>query len=408
MLGHTGCNEAGVVSVSFSQGGRRTYQLGMAAVCTVLAAGGFVAAGYADNSVADAAAAASALAPAGVAVEFTDSGPAPGSPILSPDPHISLTFARTLIQAQKPKPALILDLSKTNHGWTGSAGTVLAGMPEYSPGMISTVRREILQAAYTGLGHSYVWGGTSFDQGWDCSGFVQWAYAQAGIALPRTEQWLPMVETNNPQPGDIVVQNPDGPNHWSHIGIYVGHGEMISALNPSVGTILHTPQSSSSSSTYFTMPGFAVLDKQAAAAAKASAAAKAEALKAAGAGSPTAVTTRPSTTAKPAPSHSPSPTPQPSPSPSPSASPSPTPTPSPNRPPTPTPGTEPAPPEATAPATPPPATGPATPPPETPAPAETATQTPTAAETAAPAATPTPAATEAATESPTATGTALP
>jgi cell wall-associated NlpC family hydrolase len=373
--------------VSFSQGGR-TYQLGMAAVCTVLAASGFVAAGYADNSVADAAAAASALSPARTSAVSSGFGPATASAFPSPDAHISLTFARTLILAQKPKPALILDLSKTNRGWPVSAGTVLGGTPEYSPDMISTVRREILQAAYTGLGHSYVWGGTSFDRGWDCSGFVQWAYAQAGIALPRTEQWLPMVPTNNPQPGDIVVQNPDGPHHWSHIGIYVGHGEMISALNPSVGTVMHTPQSTSSSSTYFTMPGFAILDEQAAKAAKAAAAAKAGAPKPAT--SAAVPKPKPSTTANPAPSHSPSPTPVPSPSPSMSPTPTPSPTrppsPTPSMSPTPTPGTEPAPTETTAPATTPPATSPAaSAPPETPSPVETATQTPTPA-----AATPTP------------------
>ena len=40
--------------------------------------------------------------------------------------------------------------------------------------------------------------------------------------------------TSNPQPGDIVFQN-----GYNHVGIYVGNGMMISALNPSQGTQLH-------------------------------------------------------------------------------------------------------------------------------------------------------------------------
>ncbi|MDQ6740302.1 MAG: NlpC/P60 family protein, partial [Actinomycetota bacterium] len=90
----------------------------------------------------------------------------------------------------------------------------------------------VAAAAYAGIGHPYVWGGTS-TSGWDCSGFVQWAYAQAGISVPRTNQWSGMVQTSNPQPGDLVVQN-----GGVHVGIYVGNGMVISALNPSVGTVL--------------------------------------------------------------------------------------------------------------------------------------------------------------------------
>ncbi len=112
----------------------------------------------------------------------------------------------------------------------------------------------IIRAAQTGLGHPYVWGGTSFLLGWDCSGFVQWAYRQAGVELPRTEQWRAMVPTSAPQPGDLVAQNQDGPDHWSHVGIYVGDGMMISALNPDVGTVL-LPTSATGTSRYFTLAG---------------------------------------------------------------------------------------------------------------------------------------------------------
>jgi len=111
------------------------------------------------------------------------------------------------------------------------------GQPDL-PANLSQLRRNILAYAQQGVGGAYVWGGTAF-KAWDCSGYVQWVYGQAGIKLPRTEQWTAGTRTTNPQPGDLVVQNPDGPNHWGHIGIYAGNGMMYSALNPEVGTLLH-------------------------------------------------------------------------------------------------------------------------------------------------------------------------
>lgn len=115
---------------------------------------------------------------------------------------------------------------------TGAAGT-----PDL-PANLSQLRRDIIHYAQEGVGGTYVWGGTAF-KAWDCSGYVQWIYAQVGIQLPRTEQWLAGTPTSTPQPGDLVVQNPDGPNHWGHVGIYAGNGMMYSALNPTVGTLLH-------------------------------------------------------------------------------------------------------------------------------------------------------------------------
>lgn len=106
--------------------------------------------------------------------------------------------------------------------------------------------QSIVSAAYAGIGHPYVWGGTS-PSGWDCSGFVQWAYAQAGKSIPRTNQWTAMTPTSTPKPGDLIVQN-----GGSHVGIYVGNGMEISALNPQQGTLLH-PVSAMSVDGYYTL-----------------------------------------------------------------------------------------------------------------------------------------------------------
>lgn len=93
----------------------------------------------------------------------------------------------------------------------------------------------ITGSAMSYVGSGYVYGGTT-PGAWDCSGFVQYVYAQNGIDLPRTAaaQGAAGTPTSNPQPGDLVIQN-----GGSHVGIYLGNGQMISALNPSQGTQVH-------------------------------------------------------------------------------------------------------------------------------------------------------------------------
>ena len=95
--------------------------------------------------------------------------------------------------------------------------------------------QSIVDIAMQGVGTPYVWGGTS-TSGWDCSGFTQWVYAQVGVDLPRTSQTQgsALTPTSSPKAGDLVVQN-----GGAHIGIYLGGGKMISALNPSQGTLVH-------------------------------------------------------------------------------------------------------------------------------------------------------------------------
>jgi cell wall-associated NlpC family hydrolase len=126
---------------------------------------------------------------------------------------------------------------------TASAGSVAEKAVET---VASASTSGIAGLAYTGIGRPYVWGGTT-PNGWDCSGFTQWVYAQAGISIPRVNAWTAMKPTSTPQPGDLVMQN-----GGAHVGIYVGNGMMISALNPSQGTLLHSVAATGSSA-FFTM-----------------------------------------------------------------------------------------------------------------------------------------------------------
>jgi cell wall-associated NlpC family hydrolase len=103
---------------------------------------------------------------------------------------------------------------------------------------VSQIRKDVLRFTQAGVGGTYIWGGEEF-KAWDCSGYVQWIYKQVGINLPRVEQWRVGQRTESPLPGDLVVQNPQGPDNWGHVGIYAGDGMMYSALNPAAGTLLH-------------------------------------------------------------------------------------------------------------------------------------------------------------------------
>ena len=107
-------------------------------------------------------------------------------------------------------------------------------LSQYLPATNNATRDAIVSAAKAAQGTGYVWGGRSYGA-WDCSGFVSYIFAQQGIKLtPYTYTMSTELRaTANPQPGDIVFTN-----GYNHVGIYVGNGQMVSALNPSQGTQL--------------------------------------------------------------------------------------------------------------------------------------------------------------------------
>ncbi|GEK35406.1 C40 family peptidase [Kurthia sibirica] len=81
------------------------------------------------------------------------------------------------------------------------------------------------------LGVPYVWGGQS-PNGFDCSGFITYVYNKAGISTPRyTAAGFYSVSTavSNPQVGDLVFFKNTYKSGISHIGIYLGNGQMVSA-----------------------------------------------------------------------------------------------------------------------------------------------------------------------------------
>lgn len=97
---------------------------------------------------------------------------------------------------------------------------------------VSSTGQAIVDYACQFIGNPYVWGGTSLTNGADCSGFVQSVYAHFGISLPRTtwdqENAGTAISYDQAQPGDLIL-------YEGHVGIYMGDGQIVNAINPSKG-----------------------------------------------------------------------------------------------------------------------------------------------------------------------------
>ena len=96
----------------------------------------------------------------------------------------------------------------------------------------SPAAKKIVESAYSQLGTRYRSGGNSPDKGFDCSGLVQWAYSQQGIAVPRvtTDQARAgrlVAPKEDLLPADILVfKNRQAPRRL-HTGLYTGSGRFI-------------------------------------------------------------------------------------------------------------------------------------------------------------------------------------
>jgi hypothetical protein len=116
-----------------------------------------------------------------------------------------------------------------------------------APGIVYTVPAEALtdtefaaiyEEAKKYVGTSYVWGGSTPETGFDCSGYVCWVYNQNGYDVGRTTanglwQKSRHISEAEAKPGDLVFFKGtyDTPG-MSHVGIYLGNGKMVSAGDP--------------------------------------------------------------------------------------------------------------------------------------------------------------------------------
>ncbi|MCI9156214.1 MAG: SH3 domain-containing protein [Lawsonibacter sp.] len=105
----------------------------------------------------------------------------------------------------------------------------------------ATKGQEIADYALQFLGCRYVYGGSS-PKGFDCSGFTSYVYKQFGYSLNRTasaqlDNGTPVAKEDL-QPGDLVMFKEGGSKRASHVGMYIGNGQIIHASTASVGVII--------------------------------------------------------------------------------------------------------------------------------------------------------------------------
>ena len=85
------------------------------------------------------------------------------------------------------------------------------------------------------VGKAYVFGAAG-PSAFDCSGLTMAAWAQAGVSLPHSSsaQYASgrHISESELQPGDLVFYY----SPISHVGIYIGNGQIVNALNPGAGS----------------------------------------------------------------------------------------------------------------------------------------------------------------------------
>lgn len=119
------------------------------------------------------------------------------------------------------------------------------------PASDSSLAQAVVNLAHAKIGSPYVWGAEG-PNSFDCSGLTSYVYKQAaGISLPRSSSaqagYGKTVSKSNLQPGDLVFFTTNGTGNVSHVGIYIGGGNMIHSPKP--GQSVHI---TSINSSYYT------------------------------------------------------------------------------------------------------------------------------------------------------------
>ena len=120
-----------------------------------------------------------------------------------------------------------------------------AGTAPIRDGRASAAARKVVAVALAQLGSPYVWG-ASGPGSFDCSGLTSFAYAAAGITIPRVSRAQFAAYASRPVdplhlvPGDLVffADTPTAPSTIHHVGMYIGNGLMVEA--PHTGAVVRT------------------------------------------------------------------------------------------------------------------------------------------------------------------------
>lgn len=114
--------------------------------------------------------------------------------------------------------------------------------PQTNFATVSELRSAVVDYAMQYLGNRYVHGGQSLATGTDCSGFTCYVYKEFGYSLSRTPQGQYTsagreIDMSQIQPGDVICYSSNG-STCTHVGLYIGNGQIIHAANSRKGVII--------------------------------------------------------------------------------------------------------------------------------------------------------------------------
>lgn len=106
-----------------------------------------------------------------------------------------------------------------------------------------SLRQEIVNYALQYVGNRYVSGGRSLSGGTDCSGFTCFVYADFGYSISRTPSGQMSgsgrsIGYEEIQPGDIICYSSNGGKSCTHVGMYIGNGQIVHSANSRKGVVI--------------------------------------------------------------------------------------------------------------------------------------------------------------------------
>lgn len=126
-----------------------------------------------------------------------------------------------------------------NGGWRYAYGNMFYAqlVNQYIYSYKDEAVQKIVDEAMKYYGWEYTWGGSNPEEGFDCSGLVQWCYGTAGIELPRTSReqfdWCEKISVDELKAGDLLFyQNESSVGEIGHVAIYIGDGKVYEAGDP--------------------------------------------------------------------------------------------------------------------------------------------------------------------------------
>jgi len=161
--------------------------------------------------------------------------PAGNAIVISAQPASVVPLAariRGILPAHAAVEPLVTQVARPSTAGIAPSGTAAQG-----GAMTVAQLTAALRAAESRQGLPYVWGAAG-PSSFDCSGLVQWSFAQAGVRMPRVAadqaRTGPAVPVSQLGPGDLLFYHtdPTAPGYISHVAIYLGNGWMIQAPQP--------------------------------------------------------------------------------------------------------------------------------------------------------------------------------